>query len=326
MHTVLVTGGTGFIGSNLCERLRTRGCRVRILRRQGSDLRAIAGIDVEHRIGDILDPASLCTAVAGCDTVFHAAALVTFRKKKRAEQFEVNVRGTQNVVQACLSAGVGRLVHVSSIAAIGHSEDGSPATEETPYNWGATSAYRHTKHLGEEEVQTGIAQGLSAVIVNPSVVLGERDIRFHGGEIIRLVRKGMIPLYVDGGINVARVGDVVEGMIAAAEWGKAGERYILGGENLTYKEVFVRAARLVGGRAPFARLPSPLLRISARVVERVFEMVGADPPLTEEMVEGTTRYNWYSSEKAVRYLGYRITPFDEAVLAAYRWYKDNGLL
>jgi dihydroflavonol-4-reductase len=322
----LVTGGTGFVGSNLCAALVARGHRVRVLCRPGADLRAIAGIPVEFVPGDILDRPSLDAACAGCDTVYHAAALVSFRKKMRDRQFDVNVKGTRNVVEACSAAGVRRLVHVSSIAAIGHTDDGTPATEESVYNWGTISAYRHTKHLAEQEVQAGAQRGLSAVIVNPSVVIGERDIHVHGGEIIRSVKRGIALLYPDGGMNVAYVGDVVAGMMAAAESGKKGERYILGGENLSYKEVFERTARLTGGRSPFGRLPSSLLRMSARLIERTAELLSLDPPLTEEMVAGTTRFNWYSSGKAIRELGYRITPFDDAVGAAYRWYRAQGML
>lgn len=326
MSLCLVTGGTGFIGSNLSALLLARGHRVRVLRRPDADLRALAGIPVEYCNGDILNQHSLEAACAGCDIVFHAAALVSFRKKMRAVQFDVNVGGTRNVVAACLAAGVSRLVHVSSIAAIGQTGDGTPANEETAYNWGSVSAYRETKHLAELEVHTGVERGLSAVIVNPSVVIGERDIHVHGGELIRSVRRGIVILYPEGGMNVAYVGDVVAGMLAAAETGKTGERYILGGENLSYKEVFERTARLIGGRAPFGKLPSPLLRLSARVIERTAELFSLDPPLTEEMVAGTTRLNWYSSEKAIRELGYTITPFDEAVLAAYRWYREQGMI
>jgi dihydroflavonol-4-reductase len=326
MSLCLVTGATGFIGSNLCRQLVTDGHRVRILRRPNADLRALAGIQVEHAPGDILDRQSLQEAAEGCHTVFHAAAVVSFQKKLQTLQFDVNVGGTRNIVDACLSAGVWRLVHVSSIAAIGHTDDGTPASEDVPYNWGTLSSYRYTKHLAEQEVLAGVDRGLAAVIVNPSVVIGEGDMHFHGGEILRSVKKGRALLYPDGGMTVGYVGDVVQGMISAAMAGRTGERYILGGESLTYKEVFVRTARLVGGRPPFAKLPSPLLRFSARAVERTAELLGLHPPLTEGMVVGTTRCNWYSSEKAIRELGYHITPFDDAVTAAYRWYRANGLL
>jgi dihydroflavonol-4-reductase len=326
MPLCLVTGATGFIGSNLSAQLVAQGARVRILRRSSSDLRILDGIPVQHCPGDLADPVSLRRAMTGCDVVYHAAALVSFKKGDRRRQHEVNVEGTRALVEACLAEHVPRLVHVSSIAAIGHPQPGEVATEETAFNWGSISAYRETKHMAEGEVLKGVERGLSAVIVNPSVVVGERDIHFHGGEILRSVKRGLVRFYPEGGMNVAYVGDVVEGMIAAAQKGRTGNRYILGGENLSYRDVFTRAARLIGGPAPIGRLPSGMLHSSARLVETVCGWLNLDPPITGEMVAGTTRNNWYSSDKAVRELGYRISGFDRAILAAWQWYRAKGML
>lgn len=326
MRAVLVTGGTGFIGSNLCARLLADGARVRILRKPNANLAALSGLAVEHRIGDVLDAGSVREAMRGCDTVFHAAAIVSFRKRDRQRMIDVNAAGTRTVVEGCLKEEITRLVHVSSIAAIGYTADGSPATEETPYNWGTVSAYRYSKHLAEQEVASGVTAGLPAVMVNPSVVVGERDIHFHGGEILRSVRRGIVLLYPAGGMNVVYVGDVVNGAIAAALLGRTGERYILGGANLSYREVFARAAAIVGRIPPLAPLPSPLLLLSARVIERTATFFSLHPPITEEMVAGATRNNRVWSAKAERELGYRATPVDEALRAAYGWYRRNGWL
>jgi len=326
MKTILITGGTGFVGSNLAEELLRRGYAVRILRRETSDLRAIAGMPVEHRIGDVRDLESLKRAMDGCDTVFHTAALVTFERSKAALQWEINVHGTRNVVDACLAANVERLVHTSSIAALGHPPDGELATEETPFNWNQTWGYKYSKHKAEDEILAGVARGLHAVIVNPSVIIGERDIHFHGGDILRRVLKKQVPFYINGGMNVVYVGDVVRGHIAAAECGRVGERYILGGENLTHKEIFTRTALTLGVRPPLAALPIPLLRFAASVIERGSKLVGIEPMITREMIAGAGRKNWYSSAKAQRELGYTVTPFDEALRRTYAWYTKSGLL
>lgn len=326
MKHVLITGGTGFLGTNLAEALQRRGCHVRILRRRTSDLRALVGIDVEHVIGDVRDPASLKAAVRSCDTVFHTAAIVKFWKARWKEQLQVNVDGTRNVVRASLTEGVDRLLHVSSIAALGHPQDQLPADEETPYNWAETPGYKYSKRLAELEVLEGVKKGLNAVIVNPSVIIGERDIYFHGGSLLKNVKKGTTLFYVDGGMNVVYVGDVVKGIISAALEGRRGERYILGGVNLTTREVFARTANLIGGRAPIARIPLPLLRTVTRLVEGAFALLGKEPPVTMDLMVHAGIYNWYSSAKAERELGYTITPFDETILAADKWYRENGML
>lgn len=326
MKRVLITGGTGFIGANLAEALLKRGCEVRILRRRSSSLQALAGIDVEHFFGDVRDPASLREAVRSRDTVFHTAAIVKFWKSRWKEQFAVNVEGTRNIVQACLSEGVDRLLHVSSIAALGHPQNEELANEDTPYNWTEGPGYKYSKRLAELEVLDGVNRGLDAVIVNPSVIVGERDIYLHGGSLLTNVKKGTMLFYIDGGMNVVYVGDVVKGIVSAAEKGRTGERYILGGVNMTTREVFSRTAALIGGRAPIARIPLPLLRAMTRLIEGGFGLLGAEPPITMDLMVHAGIFNWYSSAKAERELGYTITPFDRAILAAYRWYRANGIL
>ena len=324
MKNVLVTGGTGFIGSNLAARLVTLGCNVRIFRRHNSDLGAIKEIDVEHCFGDVRDIDSLRSAMQNCDTVFHTAAVVTFARKKIPLQHDVNVLGTRNIVEACSTSGVERLIYTSSIAAIGHPAPEELATESTPYNWGNQSGYKLSKHLAELEVLAGVEKGLDAVIVNPAVVIGERDIHMHGGQLVKEAKRGLVPFYLDGGMSVVYVGDVVNGHVLAARKGRRGERYILSGHNLTHKEIFQRAATLVGGRPPFVKLPIPLLRMSARIIESVSNVLGIEPWISSDLVAGAGLYNWFSCEKAKRELGYTLTSFDDTIRAAYRWYVENG--
>jgi dihydroflavonol-4-reductase len=326
MTTVLVTGGTGFIGANLVHQLLARGYRVRILRRPHSDMRALGNVTVEEYMGDVTDAKSVQPAMAGCDIVFHTAALVTFERKKQELQMAVNVAGTRIVVECALAAGVRRMVHTSSIAAVGYPPPGTLATEETVFNWEGKSGYKLSKHLAEVEVLAGVKRGLDAVIVNPSVVIGERDIHMHGGQLVKEAVRGLIPFYLDGGMNVVYVGDVVNGHILAAERGRMGERYILGGQNMTHKEIFKQAAIVVGGRQPFIKLPIPFVKAGAWAVEKVSTLAGIEPIISADMVAGAGRYLFFSSEKAERELGYTHSSFETAVRSAFEWYKANGFV
>ncbi len=327
MKNILVTGGTGFIGSGLALKLREENYNVRILRRQDSDLSAIKGIDLEHRIGDIRDKESLKKAMGGCDTVFHTAAIVSFWRKNRDVIYEVNVLGTRNVVETSLELGIERLVHTSSVASLGYRNDGMPVDETTEFNWWPFNIpYKISKYQAEQEVLSAVAKGLPAVIVNPTVVVGARDIHFHGGQIIREVKRGLTLFYLDAWINVVYVGDVIFGHIQAAERGRPGERYILAGENLTAKEAFKRTAEIVGGRAPTIRVPFFLAKAAARSFEAVAAVSNARPVITPELILAAEYSNPYSAEKATTELGYRVTPLEVAIREAYEWYLEKGMI
>jgi dihydroflavonol-4-reductase len=239
---------------------------------------------------------------------------------------DVNVRGTRNVVQACLENGVGKLVHTSSVAALGFRGDRELIDETATFNRAATNAYKESKHLGESEVLAGVGQGLDAVMINPTVVIGQRDVHVHGGQIVRDAKRGRIPAYIRGGMNVVDVDDVVRAHIAAASRGRKGERYIAGGMNLTHREVFTIAARVVGARPPLFPVPIWALRSAARIADAVGTMTGRQPWITPELVSSAGRHNWYSSAKAERELGYRATPIEEAMRRAYEWYINEQMM
>lgn len=324
---VLVTGATGFLGSNLAASLVAEGHDVRILRRTSSSLSAIHDLDVEHVIGDIRDPDAVRSAVRGCDAVFHAAALVSYWKLQRAEMYDINIGGTINVVRACLKENVGKLVHTSSVAAVGYRKDGLPADESTPFNWDSYDVgYRISKFRAEQEVLKGVQAGLPAVIVNPSVIIGERDISFNGGQIVRDVFKKRIFYYIDGGISVVYVGDVVRGHLAAARIGRIGERYLLTGENLTHKQIIDTTAEVVGGWKPVFKLPFWGAKAIAAVSETVANLTGTKPWIGRELVAGLNLTCWFSCEKAVRELGHSVTPFRTAVERTFEWYRAHGML
>jgi len=326
MRTALVTGASGCLGSTLALRLHETGVHVRAFVRPASDMRVLGGIPVEQFTGDICDAGALCAAMEGCETVYHTAALVTFARKAGPEQQRVNVLGTRTVVNCCITSGVRTLVHTSSVTAIGTPPPGIPADESFEADRSNARGYKLSKILAEDEVRGGTARGLRSVIVNPSVIIGERDTRFHAGELIRGIKRGLIPFYVAGGMNIVYVGDVASGMIAAAERGRNGERYILAGENLTHKEIFRRTAALIGGRAPFAPFPLPLLSGLGGIVEIVSRAFGTEPPLTRDLAAVAGRYVWFTAARAETELGFRATSFDRTITAAYDWYRLHGYL
>jgi dihydroflavonol-4-reductase len=326
VKTVLVTGATGCIGSNLIIELLRLGYNVRAFHRTSSNTITLKDVNVECSLGDILNKESLHKAMVGCDTVFHTAALVTFWKNKRVEQLEVNVQGTKNVVETCLDLGIEKLVHISTIAALGYRTDNQLIDERTVYNWGTRYSYRYTKHLAELEVLKGVDKGLNATIINPSIIIGARDINAHGGTIVREIKRGRIPFYPKGGMNIVSVHDVVVGMISAANVGRSGERYILGGVNMTNKEVFELAAKVLDGKAPKLEAPTWLVKTTAKVFDIFGDITGIKPPLTSDLAAAVGLYNWYSIEKAKRELGYTPTSIENAIREAYEWYKENGII
>jgi dihydroflavonol-4-reductase len=324
---ILVTGGTGFVGANLVAALVARGDAVRVLRRASSSLVALEGLAVEHAIGDVTDPDAVARAVAGCDMVFHVAALSAYWRARRAQVYHVNVEGTRNVMAACLRAHVPRVVHTSSVAAVGIAPRGALADESSPFDGlSATFAYAHSKRLAEDVVREYAAQGLNVVMVNPASVFGAGDHYLNGGRIVIEYGRGRLPLVPPGGMCVVDVDAVVQGHLLAAEHGRAGERYILGGENLSHRRVTQVVAEVAGVRAPRLVLPAWLLAPAAVAVD-AFNRVSPWPPLISgEQIRLSSVDFFFDSGKAVRELGYPLMPFRGAVEKAYRWYRERGYL
>jgi dihydroflavonol-4-reductase len=323
----LVTGATGFVGSNVAAALAARGDQVRVLRRNTSRLDALEKVPVEYAIGDILDPDSLATAMQGCEVVFHVAAMSQYWRSTRETIYRVNVEGTHNVMQAALVAGVERVVHTSSVAALGYPARGDLIDEVQVFppelSWWA---YGHSKHLAELEVQKAVAQGLPAVIVNPTIIIGPRDVNFVSGSLIRASLRGQLRLVPPGGSSMVHVDDVVAGQLVAAEQGRVGERYILGGENLSHWETAMIMAEVTRGARPLMVLPYWSLEPIARLVD-VFNALSRRPPLVtgyQIRLGGETFY--VDNSKAVREIGLPQTPFRQAVADAYAWYREHRLL
>jgi dihydroflavonol-4-reductase len=324
---VLVTGGTGFVGSQLVAALVRRGDIVRVLRRASSSLVALAGLPVEHCLGDILEPAAVADAVAGSDMVFHVAALSSYWRARRADVYRVNVEGTRIVMQACLAARVRRVVHTSSVAAIGIQPHSRPADEATPFDArSATFAYADSKHRAEEEVRRAVAQGLDAVIVNPAVVFGAGDHYMISGSALVEFCRGHVPANPPGGTCVVDVDAVVQGHLAAAERGRSGERYILGGENLSHLRLTQIMGEVIGRRAPALVLPRWALAPAAIAVDAYNRISPQPPKVSGEQLRLMALDLFFDSSKAVRELAYPLMPFRGAVEKAYRWYTEHGYL
>jgi dihydroflavonol-4-reductase len=324
----LVTGATGFVGSAVARRLLQQGCRVRVLARPGSDRRNLAGLDVDVAEGDLTDAASLARACAGCDALFHVAADYRTWAPKPEQLYQANVEGSRTLLRAAAAAGVRRMVYTSSVAVLGIPRDGRPGDEETPVTVDdMIGHYKRSKFLAEQAVRALLGEGLEVVIVNPSTPIGPRDLKpTPTGRIVIDAASGKMPAYVDTGLNIAHVDDVAEGHWLAYSRGKAGERYVLGGTDLSLRQILEQIAGIVGRKPPKLRLPHAAVLPVAYVAEAFARLTGVAPVATVEEVRMSKKRMYFSSEKARRELGYQFRPARQALEDAVRWYHDNGYL
>ena len=324
----LVTGATGFLGSAVARALLRAGQEVRVLARPTSDRRNLADLSVEIAVGAMEDTASLARAVAGCRYLFHVAADYRLWVPDPAAMYRANVDGTRELMRAALAAGVERIVYTSSVATLGIVADGS-ADEITPSRLGdMIGPYKRSKFLAEEAVRGMIAEhGLPAVIVNPSTPIGPRDVKpTPTGRLILEAAKGHMPGYVDTGLNVVHVDDVADGELLAAEKGRIGERYILGGENMSLAEILAHVAHAVGRRPPRLKVPYPVAFSAAAIGTAMARVTGREPFTTLDGVRMSRKKMYFSSAKAERELGYKPRPAREAIADAVAWFAANGYL
>ena len=324
---VFVTGATGFIGGAIVRRLLEAGHEVCALVRPASDTRQLVGLPVEQVSGDVREGGSLRKGMAGCQWVIHAAALYSYWRDRWDDFFQTNVEGTRRVMEAARDTGVERVIYTSSIAALGTCRDRTPATEETP----ATLAdriglYQRSKFLGAQVASEFACQGLPVVIVNPSSPVGIGDHKpTPTGQIIVDYLNGRMFGYVDTGLNIVDVDDVATGHLLAAERGRVGERYILGGENLTLKQILDILAEVSGRPRVRLRVPHGVAQAWAYVdVTLAWLNPPRTPSATPEKVRLSRRYEFFDPGKAVRELGLPLRPAREALRKAVEWYIANG--
>ncbi|MGA9368666.1 MAG: hopanoid-associated sugar epimerase, partial [Steroidobacteraceae bacterium] len=308
--------------------LLAEGWQVRALVRGGSDRRNVAKLAAEQVVGDLTAPASLERALAGCQAVFHVAADYRLWASRPQELYRTNVEGTGHLLEAARAAGVGRIVYTSSVATVGLPAVGGAGTEDAPVGLAdMIGHYKRSKFLAEERAREAAARGVPVVIVNPSTPIGPGDVKpTPTGQIVLDAARGRTPAYVDTGLNIVHVDDVAAGHLLAFHRGRVGERYILGGQDMTLREILTSIAQLVGRSPPRIRLPHAAVLPVAYVSELYARLTGRPTRVTVEGVRMARKRMFFSSAKAERELGYRWRPPSEAFADALSWFKENGYL
>jgi dihydroflavonol-4-reductase len=324
----LVTGATGFVGAAVARALLREGWQVRVLVRDGSDRSNLQHLALEIAVGDLSDRPSLDRALAGCGALFHVAADYRLGAPDPRLLYSTNVEGTRNMLLAARQAGVERTVYTSSVATMGIPGDGSPGDEQTPVSLDAMIGhYKRSKFLAEQVALEAAQAGQPVVIVNPSTPVGPGDIKpTPTGQLVLDAAAGRMPAYVDTGLNIVHVDDVAAGHLLAYHRGRTGERYILGGEDMTLREILAHIAKLVGRKPPRVRLPYAAVLPIAFLAEAWTRVSGRSGRITLEGVRLARKRMFFSSAKAVRELGYRWRPPTEAFEDAVRWFREQGLL
>lgn len=324
----LVTGATGFVGAAVARALASRGHRLRLLVRTGSDRSNLSGITAELVTGDLGEPAGFPAAVAGCRYVFHVAADYRLWVPDVAAMRRVNVDGSAALLRAAAAAGVERCIYTSSVAALGLTTNGTPADEMTQVDEAMLiGAYKRSKYDAEQAVRALAAAGQDIVIVNPSTPVGPGDVKpTPTGKMVLDAARGRMPAYVNTGLNVVHVDDVADGHVAALARGRSGEAYILGAENLMLRDLLMMIAAQARRKPPVVGLPVAPLMPLAWAMERVAELTGKTPLMTPDVLRMARKKMFFSSAKAIAELGYAPRPARVAVADALDWFATRGML
>src|SRR5579862_2339490 len=324
---IFLTGATGFLGSHVARVLAGQGADLRLLIRPTSNLKNLEGIEGETATGDLRDPVSLEKAMSGCDTVFHVAADYRLWLRDPNEMYSSNVEGTRAILEAARKNGVKNVVYTSSVATVGFTGNGRPADEDSPVSLAdMIGHYKRSKFMAEQIALEAGRSGLRVITVNPTTPVGERDIKpTPTGRIVVDFLKGKFPAYVDTGLNLVDVRLCAQGHIAALENGKSGERYILGGENLTLKQILHKLAAIAGPPSPTVRVPY-VLALATGVVDEIVtgRILGREPRATIDAVRMGRKKMFVSSVKAERELGWKSVSVDAALRRAVDWFRANG--
>ncbi len=327
-----VTGATGFLGSHVARVLAEQGAELRLLVRPTSDLRNLDGLKADRVVGDLRDAASLEKAFAGCEVVFHVAADYRLWVRDPDQMYRSNVEGTRSLLEAARKQRVRRVVYTSSVATMGFvkgssSKNGHVADETSPVLLGdMIGHYKRSKFMAEQVAFEAARSGVDVVIVNPTTPIGERDIKpTPTGRIVVDFLKRKFPAYVETGLNLVDATECARGHVQALEKGRSGERYILGGENLTLKQILDRLAAITGLPSPTVKVPY-LVALAAGVVDEMVRgrLLGREPRATIDEVRLARKMMFVSSAKAERELGWRMAPVNGALRRSVEWFRANG--
>jgi dihydroflavonol-4-reductase len=324
-----VTGATGFLGSHVARVLAEQGAELRLLVRKTSDVRNIEGLKADRFEGDLRDPASFEKAMAGCDALFHVAADYRLWVRDPDEMYRSNVEGTRALLRAARKQAVRRVVYTSSVATMGFNadRDGNLADEDSPVGMDdMIGHYKRSKFMAEKVTVEAAKSGQDVVIVNPTTPIGERDIKpTPTGRIVVDFLKRKFPAYVETGLNLVDATECARGHVGALEKGRSGERYILGGENLTLKQILDRLAAITGLKSPTVKLPY-VFALAAGVVDEMVtgHMLGREPRATIDAVRMGRKMMFVSSAKAERELGWKTIAVDGALRRSVEWFRANG--
>ncbi len=322
-----VTGATGFVGSHVARLLAAKGADLRLLVRSGSRRENLDGLSADLVVGDLTDPQSLRKGMEGCEAVFHLAADYRLWIRDPRPMYASNVDGTTAVIEAAQAAGVRRTVYCSSVATLGFGYDRLAVNEDTPVKVAdMIGHYKRSKYLAERKALELAAKGADVVIVNPSTPIGERDIKpTPTGRIVLDFLLGNFPAYIETGMNLVDVHDVAHGHLLAFEKGRRGERYILGGENLTLKQILDTLGELTGLPSPTMKVPHAVAMVFA-VFDQTFNgyLRNREPRATVDEVRMGKKFMWVDSGKAERELGYTHGPARDALDRAARWFVEKG--
>jgi dihydroflavonol-4-reductase len=325
---IFLTGATGFLGSHIARVLTAQGANLRLLVRPTSNLRNLEGLKAETVTGDLRDPASLDKAISGCDTILHVAADYRLWLRDPAEMYRSNVDGTHAIIEAARKNGVRRVVHTSSVATMGFTSNGHPADEDSPVSLAdMIGHYKRSKFMSEQiALEAGRSGNLHVVVVNPTTPVGEQDVKpTPTGRIIVDFLKRKFPAYVETGLNLVDATECARGHVAALEKGRSGERYILGGENLTLKQILDKLADITGLPSPRVKLPYAFAFATGAVDETITgRLLRREPRATIDTVRMGKKKMFASSAKAERELGWKIVPVEDALGRAAEWFRTNG--
>ena len=324
---IFLTGATGFVGTHVARALSANGAQLRLLVRKTSRTEHLQSLNAELVVGDLRQPSTLHAALADCDALVHVAADYRLWVRDPEAMYAANVEGTRELLQCAREAGVRRVVYTSSVATMGFRTDGTIVDESSPVALAdMIGHYKRSKFLAEQEAVAAARSGLPVVILNPTTPIGSDDAKpTPTGRIVVDFLNRKFPAYVDTGLNLVDVTAVAQAHVAALEQGRSGERYILGGENLTLKQILDRMAAMTGLPSPTLRVPHSVAMTFAFFDEWITgRMLGQEPRATVEAVRMGKKKMFASSAKAERELGYTVLPIDPALHSAIDWFRANG--